>query len=123
MDMVTLAVPADLLEPMRHLAMLRLGAADGVHRVADWTRDGAAFAAASLPRAMTAGWNEPPVRPDWDTDEAVDLTQAGAAMLAMQLLDASDVGEWDTARIAVVTGMEPMAALAALGLTRVEADL
>lgn len=131
MIILTIACPADHVASANHLAMA-LGyspAEANTYRAPSWQdADGNLYACASLPvsSAFTGAAFAPIVRPDWDTDETIDMTTATAAQAMLTFWTPSEetptppLATPDT--ITAIAGPDGLDALAMMGLTRVEED-
>jgi hypothetical protein len=122
---ITAAVPEALIPDGNQLAMaIGLGPADGqTYVIPNWQdADGNRYAAASFearPEWVEAA-QQPLVRPAWDTDEIIDMDAASRAQAAMVF--STEPVAATPGQITAIGGMPGLAALAAMGLTAVEAD-
>ena len=127
---LTILVPEAHMTAANHLGMCKgYSEADGLsYRGANWTdAQGNLYSTTSLMSSQFAADPLTPCeRPEWDTDEVVDLTQATAAQGMIQLYTPSDPDSVkptlgpDT--IIVVRGPLPLDALAMFGISAVESE-
>lgn len=128
--MLTVIVPEAHMSKANHLGMCKgYSEADGLsYRGANWQdAGGALYATTSLmSHQFAADPFAPCTRPEWDADEAVDLTLAAQAQAMIATYTPSDP---DAAKpnlgpdtIVVVRGPVPLAALAIMELTQVQDD-
>lgn len=128
--MLTIIVPEAHMAAANHLGMCKgYSEADGLsYRGANWqASDSSLYSTTSLMSSQFAVDPMTPCeRPEWDTEEVVDLTQATAAQAMIQLYTPSDP---DSAKptlgpdtIVVVRGPLPLDALAMMGIVAVESE-
>ena len=125
---ITISCPVAMTSDANHLAMvLGFGPADALtYTGGRWQdSDGALYAVASavigggfVPRATSAL-----VRPEWDTDNLVNMTGAGRAQAAVALIQDGVSPLASPTRITAIIGDDGLAALAAMGLVPVEVTL
>ena len=123
---MTVACPEALKTAANHLAMvLAEGPADGnTYGGLNWQdASGNLYAAASFvarPEWITAAQSQL-VRPAWDVDEIIDMSSAATAQAAIVLYAGEgDIPTAEPNKLTVIAGMEPLAAIAAMGLVAVE---
>jgi len=127
---LTIAVPQAHIDNANHLAMvLGYSEADGLtYRNPSWQdAQGNLYAVASLPVSdgFIVAAESPVVRPEWDTEEVIDMTKAAQAqeLVSIWTLDSSETGPKATPDvIKAVLGMGGGAAIEAVGLTPVPQD-
>lgn len=128
--MITILVPEAHMTAANHLGMCKgYSEADGLsYRGANWqTSDGSLYSTTSLmSHQFAVDPMTPCERPEWDTEEVVDLVQATAAQGMIQFYTPSDP---DSAKptlgpdtIIVVRGPLPLDALAMMGISAVPQD-
>lgn len=128
---LTIATPAAHMDIANHYAMaLGYGPADSLtYRNPSWQdTDGNTYAVASLPVSdgfVDAATN-PLVRPEWDTDEIVDMVKAAQAQAIVTLWtpneDDPTPPHANPSQIVAVLGMGGMEAIEAMGLGVVEGE-
>ena len=127
---LTILVPEAHMTAANHLGMCKgYSEADGLsYRGANWTdAQGNLYSTTSLMSSQFAADPLTPCeRPEWDTDEVVDLTQATAAQGMIQLYTPSDLDSVNPTlgpnTIVVVRGPLPLDALAMMGISAVESE-
>ena len=122
MTILTVACCATLMDDANHLAMcLGESSADAqTYAIAGWQdAQGNSYAAACfLSESMAQDVREGPVqRPEWDTEELIDMTAAHRAQAALVIWDQEgDIPQAEPGKITVVGGMDGPGALTAMGL-------
>lgn len=128
--MLTIIVPEAHMTAANHLGMCKgYSEADGLsYRGANWTdAEGNLYSTTSLMSSQFAADPMVPCeRPEWDTEEVVDLTQATAAQAMIQVYTPSDPDSVNPTlgpdTIVVVRGPLPLDALAMMGISAVSQD-
>jgi hypothetical protein len=123
MTTVTFAAPETLVSDSNNLMMcLGTSLADGnTFASLNWQdASGGLYACSSW--EATDAWLEalqaPLVRPEWDVDEDIDMAAAERAQAALVL--SAEAVLASPAALTAITGMEALAAVAAMGLNPVE---
>jgi hypothetical protein len=119
---ITAACPEAMIGDSNHLAMvLAHGPADGeTYRAPCWQdSEGNLYAAASFEaRPEWIGMAQSPlVRPEWDTDEIVDMAAAARAQAA--LVFSLEPVAAQPGQLTAIGGMDGLDALAAMGLSMI----
>jgi len=128
--MLTILVPEAHMTAANHLGMCKgYSEADGLsYRGANWQdAEGNLYSTTSLMSSQFAADPMAPCeRPEWDTNEVVDLGQATAAQAMIQLYTPSDPDSVKPTlgpnTIVVVRGPLPLDALAMMGISAVEGE-
>ena len=124
---ITVACPGDLIQDANHFAMcLGEGPADAQTYGTPALQDaqGNLYAVASfMSQSMTQDPQETPQRPSWDVQPyTVNMTGAGRAQAALVIWDGTGpIPQAQPGQITVIGGMSGPEALAAMGLSVVEA--
>lgn len=127
---LTIATPAVHIDNANHLAMvLGYSEADGLtYRNPSWQdAQGNIYACASLPVGdnFVTNATSPLVRPEWDTDETIDMTKAAQAQALVVLWSAGNEAPpplATPAQITAILGMDGADAIASMGLAAVDVD-
>jgi len=127
---LTILVPKAHMTAANHLGMCKgYSEADGLsYRGANWqASDGSLYSTTSLmSHQFAADPMTPCERPEWDTDEVVDLVQASYAQSLIEVYTPSDPDSvkptLDGNTIVVVRGPLPLEALSLMGLTTVPTE-
>ena len=126
MRRITIACPAAHTDDANQLAMvLGYGPADGLTYSNVGYQDalGNLYACASLPvgDSFVSTATSPLVRPEWDTEEVIDMDKAAQAQGLVLLWMPSDgtptPPQATPSQITAILGMDGVAAVAAMGLT------
>ena len=126
---LTASAPEDLREDCNNLAMcLAFGPSDGnTYNALNWQdTNGNLYAAASfiaLDHWIIAA-SQPLQRPEWDTDNFINMAGAQRAQAAMVVWLGGDdpIPQASPDKLTVVIGDDGLAALAAMGLTMVPTE-
>lgn len=128
---LTIAVPQEHIDIANHYAMpLGYSEADGLtYRNPSYEdAQGNLYAVASLPVSdgFIVAAESPLVRPEWDTEEVIDMTKASQAqdlvVLWMPSEETPDAPHASRSKIIAVLGLGGQAAIEAMGLTAVPQD-
>lgn len=127
---LTIATPATHIDIANHYAMaLGYSEADGLtYRNPSWQdAQGNLYAVASLPVSdvFVGAATSPLVRPEWDTEEVIDMTKATQAQGLVTLWTVADETEAPTAaptQITALLGLSGQAAIETMGLTSAPQD-
>ena len=128
---LTIAVPASRINIANQLAMvLGYGPADGItySNVGYQDAGGNLYACASLPvgDSFVSTATSPLVRPEWDTEEVIDMDKAtqaqGLVLLWMPNEDDFYPPQANPSQIVATIGMGGQEAISAMGLTPVPQD-
>jgi len=120
---ITAAAPEAMIVDANQLAMcLAYGPADGLtYKGLHWVdADGNLYATASWEARpeWVSGVTQPLVRPDWDTDEVIDMVAAERAQAA--LVFSNEAIPASPTVLTAIGGMGGLPALTAMGLSRYE---
>lgn len=127
---LTIAVPQAHIDNANHLAMvLGYSEADGLtYRNPSYEdAQGNLYAVASLPVSdgFIVAAESPVVRPEWDTEEVIDMTKASQAQALVTLwavVDEIDAPQAKLDQITAILGLSGQTAVEAMGLTSVPQD-
>jgi hypothetical protein len=125
---ITIACPVSMVSDANHLAMiLAFGPADALTYNGGTWRDesGNLYSAASgiIGSQFLGLATSALARPSWDTDNVVNMAGAARAQAAVALIQDGASPLASPTRITAIIGDDGLAALAAMGLVPVEADL
>ena len=125
---ITIACPVAMTSDANHLAMvLAFGPADALtYGEGTWQDDASNLysAASGIIGSQFLGMaTSTLVRPAWDTDNLVNMAGAARAQAAVALIQGDDSPLASPTQITAILGDDGLAALAAMGLAPVEADL
>jgi hypothetical protein len=128
---LTIAVPQAHIDNANHFAMvLGYSEADGLtYRNPSWQdAQGNLYALASLPVSdlFVGAATSPLVRPEWDTEEVIDMAKASQAqalvLIWMPSEETPDAPQANPSQIVAILGMDGSGAIKAMGLTAVPQD-
>jgi len=125
---ITIACPVAMTSDANQLAMvLAFGPADALtYGEGTWQDDASNLysAASGIIGSQFLGMaTSTLVRPAWDTDNLVNMAGAARAQAAVALIQGDDSPLASPTQITAILGDDGLAALAAMGLAPVEADL
>ena len=127
MTTLTIACPEQHIDRANHYAMAKgWSEADGLtYRAPRYERDGVQYSVTSVQlEQFAADPFEPCTRPEWDAEEVIDLVAANEVLplLDVHPYDPETLVTPDPEKMTVITGPEPLIALAHMGLTPVPDD-
>ena len=127
MTTLTIACPAQHIEKANHYAMCKgTSISDGLtYRNPRYERDGVQYSVTSVQLEHFAiDPYEPCVRPEWDSDEVINLVAANETLTLLDVFpyDPETPVIPDPNKLTVITGPEPLVALKHMGLTLIETE-
>ena len=127
MTTLTIACPEQHIDRANHYAMaIGWSEADGLtYRAPRYERDGVQYSVTSVQlEQFAADPFEPCTRPEWDSEEVIDLVAANEVLplLDVHPYDPEVPVTPDPEKLTVITGPEPLVALAHMGLTLIPSE-